>query len=285
VNSSGTLGYVANYTAGTITVVNLTSNSVVTTIVLPVGAQPSQNSLSYAPAGSTIGSVAATVNGASFASTAPVAVGSLVSLFGSNIGPATAAGAANLPLPTTLGGYQVKIGGIFAPLLYVSGGQINCQVPFELAGQTSAQIVVSNSNATSSPSTVNLSSSAPGIFVGTGTQGAVLNQDYSANSAANPAARGSVVQIFATGQGVVSNQPADGAGAPSSPNLATTAATPVVVIGGFPATVQFSGLAQGFVGLWQVNATVPSTVTPGGSVSLQILMNGQVSNTVTIAVN
>jgi uncharacterized protein (TIGR03437 family) len=285
VNSSGTLGYVANFGSGTVTVLNLTTNAVVTTIVLPTGAAPAAVSLSYAAAGSSIGTVAATVNGASFASGAPVAVGALVSLFGTGIGPANAAAATSLPLPTTLGGYQVKIGGIYAPLLYLSSGQINCQVPFELAGTTSAQVTVTNGTATSSPSTVTLAASAPGIFVGSGTQGAVLNQDYSANSAANPAARGAVVQIFATGQGLVTNQPLDGVGAPSSPVATTPATTPVVVIiGGYVATVQFSGLAPGFVGLWQVNATVPSTVTPGGAVTLQIIINGQSSNTVTIGV-
>jgi uncharacterized protein (TIGR03437 family) len=282
INSSGTLGYVANFTSSTITVVNLSSNTVVTTITLPAGASPAANSLSYAPAGATVGSVAATVNGASFASGAAVAAGSLVSLFGTNIGPAASASASSLPLPYTLGGYQVKIGGLLAPLLYVSSGQINCQIPFELAGQTSAQVIVSNATATSSPATVNLASAAPGIFVGAGTQGAVLNQDYSANSAANPAARGSVVQIFATGQGAVSNTPSDGAAAPSSPT-ANTPTNPVVAIGGLPAVVQFSGLAPAFVGLWQVNATVPTGVTPGAAVTLTISLNG-LSNTVTIGV-
>jgi uncharacterized protein (TIGR03437 family) len=280
VNSSGTLGYVANAGSNTVSVLNLGSNTQTTTVT--VGTAPSALGLSYAPAGSSIGSVAATVNGASFASATPVAPGSLVSLFGTSIGPAASAAASALPLPYTLGGFQVKIGGLLAPLLYVSSGQINCQIPFELAGQTSAQVTVTNGTVTSSPSTVSLTPSAPGIFVGAGTQGAVLNQDYSANSAANPAARGSVVQIFATGQGAVSNTPADGTGAPGSPT-ANTPVNPTVAIGGLPAIVQFSGLAPGFVGLWQVNATVPAAVTPGAAVSLTIALNGQ-SNVVTIAV-
>ncbi len=280
VNSSGTRAYTANNGGNSVSVLDLSANSVVTTVA--VGTAPFAVALSYAPPGSSIGNVAATVNGASFAPTAPVAVGSLVSLFGTSIGPSTSATATSIPLPTTLSTYQVKIGGIFAPLLYVSSGQINCQIPFELAGQTSAQVIVSNSTVSSSPGTVNLATSAPGIFVGSGTQGAVLNADNSPNSATNPAARGSVVQIFATGQGVVSNQPADGKAAPSSPP-AITAITPVVAIGGLPATVQFSGLAPGFVGLWQVNAVVPAGVTPGGAVSLTIALNN-LSNAVTVGV-
>jgi uncharacterized protein (TIGR03437 family) len=280
VNANGTVGFVANASSNNVSVLNLGSNTQTTTVA--VGTSPSALGLSYAVAGSTIGNVAATVNGASFASAAAVAPGSLVSLFGTGIGPSASATASSLPLPYTLGGYQVKIGGLLAPLLYVSSGQINCQVPFEVAGQTSAQVTVTNGTVTSSPSTVNLTSSAPGIFVGAGTQGAVLNQDYSANSAANPAARGTVVQIFATGQGAVSNQPADGAGAPTSPT-ANTPSNPTVAIGGLPAAVQFSGLAPGFVGLWQVNATVPAGVTPGANVSLTIALNG-LSNAVTIAV-
>ena len=51
----------------------------------------------------------------------------------------------------------------------------------------------------------------------------------------------------------------------------------------FCATVGFSGLAPGFVGLYQVNATVP-VGTPAGSVVVSLMINGRAANNVTIAV-
>jgi uncharacterized protein (TIGR03437 family) len=171
-------------------------------------------------------------------------------------------------------------------LIYVSSGQINCQVPFELAGQTSTPVMVQTDGAPSSPVTLPLAATAPGIFTVTlsgRTQGAVLNQDYSLNTPSSPARAGDVIQIFATGQGAVNNPPATGAGAPSDP-LATTVATPVALIGGVQAPVLFSGLAPGFAGLWQVNARVPTGVPAGDSVSLQIVHGGAISNTTIIAV-
>ena len=237
------------------------------------------------------GTVAATVNAASFAANAPVAAGALVSIFGAGIGPAVGVNSSGVPLPTTLANISVTIGGKTAPLLFVSFGQINCQVPFEVAGQSTAAVVVTNSSTLTQTPAVDVllagpsNPSSPGIFTvainGT-TQGAILNQDYSFNTPANPAKRGDVVQIFATGQGPVSNAPASGAIALSSP-LSTTPVNPVVLIGTLPATVQFSGLAPSFVGLWQVNAYVPAGAA-SGPVPVQIVLNGSISNTTTVSV-
>jgi uncharacterized protein (TIGR03437 family) len=185
-----------------------------------------------------------------------------------------------------LSNVQVTIGGYSAPLFYVSAGQINCQVPFELAGQTTAAVVVQNGPAPSPPFPLTMAANSPGIYTATingQSVGAILNQDYSQNTPSNPAHVGQVIQIFANGQGVVSNQPADGTAAPSGP-LATTATNPVVLIGGQPAPVGFSGLSPGFVGLWQVNATIPSTVTPGSAVTVQIVQGTSASNAASVSI-
>jgi adhesin/invasin len=92
-----------------------------------------------------------------------------------------------------------------------------------------------------------------------------------------------VVQIFCTGFGPVTNQPATGAPAPGVP-FAQTTAQPTVMIGGAPATVQFSGLTPGYAGLYQVNALVPQGSTKGSAVPVVISIGGTQSNTVTIAV-
>jgi uncharacterized protein (TIGR03437 family) len=147
---------------------------------------------------------------------------------------------------------------------------------------------------------------SPGIiqleYSGKLRRAAVLNQDQSINSATNPALHGSYITIYATGQGLVSNAPADGSSAPSSP-LVTTSYMPRVNINGiyvedYPATagdppkdklVTFSGLAPGFVGLWQINVWVPGAVTPGNQVPI-IIFAGSMPSTdpgtynVTIAV-
>jgi len=130
--------------------------------------------------------------------------------------------------------------------------------------------------------------SAPGIFTlpmnGQG-QGAVLNQDNTVNFGTNPARRGSVIQIFATGAGETTPALAAGEAAPAGGNpLVLTKVQPTVTIGGKNAKVQFSGMAPGFVGLWQINAEVPADVTPGMALPLVITAAGAQSNTVTIAV-
>ena len=66
--------------------------------------------------------------------------------------------------------------------------------------------------------------------------------------------------------------------------IAHDVSSPTVTIGGVQARVLFSGMAPGYVGLWQINAEVPSSVTPGPAVSLTITAGGVTSNTVTIAV-
>jgi uncharacterized protein (TIGR03437 family) len=227
------------------------------------------------------------VNGASFTAALGAAPGSLISIFGSNLGPATGVGVYTVPWPTNVSNVQVTIGGYPAPLFYVSASQINCQVPFELAGQTSAPVVVQNGAASSPPANLAVSAFSPGIYtavVNGQTIGAILNQDYSQNTPANPAQVGQVIQIFANGQGAVVNAPADGAAAPGGPNLATTPANPVVLVGGQPATVAFSGLAPSFVGLWQINVTIPAAVTPGNAVPVQIIQGTAASNAANVAI-
>ncbi len=241
--------------------------------------------LSAASGGPSV-SAGGIVNAASFAANTPVAAASLVSLFGTNLGPATGVLATGLPLPTLLSNVKVRVNGILAPLIYVSATQINLQVPVELAGQTTVQVVAQNGDLPSPPVSLSLVAAAPGVFtasVGGRTQGAVLNKDNTLNTPANPARLGDIIQIYATGQGAVSNAPASGSPAPSSP-LATTAVNPVVLIGGRQADIAFSGLAPGFVGLWQINAVVPATIPAGDAVSVQIVHGGVASNTATIAV-
>ncbi len=223
------------------------------------------------------------VNGASFAPFRPVSPGGIVSLFGVNLaGSDNFAG--GFPLPATLGGVSVRIGGFNAPLFYAGPGQINAQVPVELASAPSAAVVVTARGIVSAQRTIQLDPTQPGIFKAAGTQGAILNQDFAPNSEANPAERGSVIQIFATGLGPTNPTVATGAQAPSEPPFAVVTNPVTVTIGGQNAPVQFQALAPGFVGLYQVNAQVPMEISPGAAVPVKITQNGVESNEVTIAV-
>ena len=230
------------------------------------------------------------VNGASFAAGEPVPPGGIISLFGRNLAQGLNA-ATQLPLETSLGGATVNIGGIEAPLFFSSAGQINAQVPFELAPNTRPHVVVRTTRedgvqTLTLPETITVAAARPAIFTlnqaGTG-QGAILNQDFSPNSATNAAERGSVVQIFVTGLGATDPVVASGQPAPGNPTALVTAAVEAR-IGGQPAAVQFAGLAPGFVGLYQVNVVVPPEVAPGPEVELTLTQNGVPSNTVTVAI-
>jgi uncharacterized protein (TIGR03437 family) len=235
-----------------------------------------------APAATTGG----LVNAAGFVAGAPLAPGSIASVFGSNLA-AAALSADSLPLPARLGETSVNFNGTLpAPLFYVSPQQANLQVPWELTGQKEASVSVTTGGGISAPVRVSLADAAPGLFSlaqsGNG-QGVVLDSRYQLVDAGNPARPGDTVQIFATGLGPVSNRPASGVASPATPPAASLS-TPTVHIGGVQTQVLFSGLTPGYVGLYQVNAQVPANAPAGNSVPVALTATGTSSNTVTLAV-
>ncbi len=233
--------------------------------------------------------IASVVDSASYAG-GVVAPGELVTVFGNSIGPTAPASASVVggKLPFTLGGVQVTFNGQPAPLLYGSAGQINAVAPFELAGQSTVQMAVTQANGQSLTTTVPVAATNPSIFAanGTGTgQGAILNADMSRNSVSNPAPLGSVISIFATGLGVTS--PASVDGVPTAAVNPPLVAQPVTVsIGEQNAVVSYQGAAPGLVaGVSQINVQIPSSVTPGPAVPVTIAVGGtQSQNSVTVAV-
>ncbi len=231
------------------------------------------------------------VSGASFAKDGVVGPNGIASLFGVSLASATFV-ADRIPLPTTLGATQVLVNDVAAPLFFVSTGQINFQVPWNFLGLTSVNVVVINGSFRSGPVAVTLKDTVPGIFTlnsqGTG-QGAIQianSVTFAApagsvpGASAQPVARGGFITIYCTGLGDVNNRPANGAASAGE----TTKVSPTVSIGGVPATVTFSGLAPGFVALYQVNAQVPTNAPTGSAVQLVLTSGGTSSNTVTIAV-
>ena len=228
------------------------------------------------------------VNGASY--TAPVVPGSIAAVFGDFFLTSTSTDT-SLPLETSLQTLSFQFsGGTAAPLYFVSGGQANLQVPWELTGPSTATLAATLNGMTGATQTVNVAAAAPAIFTtnaqGSGP-GAIQDSSYNLVDSSNPAIAGkTTILIYCTGLGAVSaNQPATGAPASlDSTKLAPTVTMPTVTIGGVAATPSFSGLAPGYVGLYQVNVPVPATVAAGSAVPVAISMNGAASNTVTIAV-
>jgi uncharacterized protein (TIGR03437 family) len=234
------------------------------------------------------------VNAANPAGGNALAPRSIASLFGANLAPRVAIADLAPPLPFTLGGVTMTMGGGSVPLFFVSPEQVNFQIPlFNLTGQVSTSLTVTQGTAITTI-TVLLKPYAPALFTtnagGTGQASTLIAGTTSLAAAtgafpgSRPAKVGEYISIYATGLGDVSNRPSLGYPSPGS-LLATTLATPTVTIGGAPATVSFSGLAPGYVGLYQINVQVPVGAPTGPGIPLIVTIAGVSSNTATIAVD
>jgi uncharacterized protein (TIGR03437 family) len=189
----------------------------------------------------------------------------------------------------------VTFNNIKAPLQFVSAGQINAQVPFEVNPAGTANVVVNNNGNLSAVASVPVAQLAPGIFQFNNHAIAVNvadpnSQRYATISAPSgsiqglttfPAQVGDTLFLYATGLGPVTPPVPTGAAATVATNTNTM---PVVLVGGVPAKVTFSGLAPLYPGIYQVNFVIPS-IPSGSAVPLQIQMGGVTSpNTTNIAV-
>jgi uncharacterized protein (TIGR03437 family) len=265
--------------------------------------------------------VSAVLNAGSFRSPGTVAPGSIVSIFGTGFGPSDSL--ATFPM-TTVNNTTVTFNNTPAPLFAVAAleGQINALVPTELPTSGTVDVMIKDSNGTSSVQTLNLAPAVPGMFFLADpslpsrrnaialladsawiampvSMGAALGLPAAGpeigkgSTCAQPAHVGDVLQLFVTGLGKATpgGDPAGetlatGTVAPASGNpLYQTVDKPTVMIGGLAATVQFSGIAPGFAGLYQVNVQIPAGVQPGDDVPIQIGMPGSVVDTATIAVS
>jgi uncharacterized protein (TIGR03437 family) len=235
------------------------------------------------------------VNGASFAQASAangaLAPGALVSAFGGNLASATQLGL-SVPLTTNLNGSTLTFFAgstpFAAPLFFVSAGQINAQVPFNVPLNSAITAQVNFNGQLSTPISVSVISVSPGIFFSADANGnnigaIVDNNSFAGINSSNPAVAGEFLDIFCTGLGAVNPPAASGAAGPSSPNIAFTVATPTVTLAGQAITPVFSALAPTFVGLYQVAFQVPANV-PSGKQSLTLSINGVTSNVVTLFV-
>ncbi len=237
--------------------------------------------------------VAAVVNAASFAG-GPISPGEIVTVFGTNFGPATLAGASldsSGKVSTSSGGVQMLIGGVAAPMIYAVSGQASAVVPYEVAGSSNTTVQVMYAGQASKPFPVAVAAAAPGVFTasasGTG-QGAILNADNSPNSTANPVNKGGIVVLYMTGEGQTNPPGITGKvnNVTRVEDLPVPTTQPVTAsVGGQTATVLFAAEAPGFVsGLMQVNIQLPANVS-SGNVPVVVSLGGVGSQAgVTVAV-
>lgn len=298
--------FVPQNTAGIVPVIITVAGVASNTAYLPVGSAPA---------------IQAVANSASFSPAGAVAPGSFATVIGANFGSTDNVSA----FPNTVvNGDSVLFGSIAAPIfaLVTGPGVINVFVPSELPTSGTVDLTVQTAAGTSAPMTLNLVPAAPGMFSfidplhRSRRNGAILvaNTAWIAmpltmaaamglpsncdalpvgTLCGRPAHAGDNLVIFATGLGLATpngdpggSPIATGSVAPANANpLYKTVATPIVTIGGMAAQVQFSGIVPGYAGFYQINVQIPSNVSPGDDVPVQLSMPGSTSDTTTIAIN
>ncbi len=231
-------------------------------------------------------SIQAVGNVASYGAAA-VSPGELVTIFGSNIGPATPASmtVTNGFVDTTLGGVTVSIDNQAAPLLYVSENQVTVQVPYEVTLGAGKQVSIANGTNPPATATVSIAATAPGLFTADGSgagPAAALNfsaaAGYTLNTAATPAKLGDTILLYLTGEGDYNPTitPRTGLVIPAAMSpLPQLNPLPTVTIGGAAATVSYAGpLVGSILGLLQINVVVPASAATGQAVPLVVTVGG-----------
>ena len=214
--------------------------------------------------------IAAVVNAAD--GTKPVAPGGLISIYGQQMSPVNLA-TRELPLPTALGESCLTVNGIPLPMLFVSSTQINGQLPFSVDGNASMTLrtpggVSDNFNFTILPAAPSIfRTGSAGPLTGLATVTRAVNNELV--TATNPVHPKDSLTIYATGLGRTSPPVDSGLAAPSDP-LTSAVIVPQITLGGMPLDLQYAGLAPGYVGVYQINVTVPGNVPLGLDIPLVI---------------
>jgi uncharacterized protein (TIGR03437 family) len=206
------------------------------------------------------------VNGASFTDgLVPGSIGTLY-IVGAGNNYDSLKQATSVPLPLTLDGVSVYVNGWSAPLFAVarSAGatQVNFQVPMESSAGSSIEVKVSEYSLPTLTASVSVRAAAPAIFYSNFTthEGAVTDLSYRLVSSSNPARGGKVITVWATGLGATTPYVQTNQVGPSQ-SLAVVSRKFDVLLDGVKGTVLWAGLAPGFIGLYQLNVTLPAVST------------------------
>ena len=268
----------------------ITSNGVNGTQTVPVSFEILAQSAPYAK-------YRGVVNNATYEAGDTLAAGTIAAVFGEQFILGDPVSATSLPLGTTLGGVRVLVNDQPAPVFYASYGQVNFLIPYDVATTGDAVVKVERAGQIGNGVTVPVAARAPRLLrLGIGDYGIVVNNTD--NSLAipatpgipnsRPARSGETLTIYAIGLGQTTPAVQNGAASPSSP-LATVPDVTVVFGGqtfdrGTPVVPLFAGLTPGFVGLYQINVTIPIGVGGDSNMPLYLNVGGLATNRVTIAV-
>jgi len=213
---------------------------------------------------------------------APLAPGLAAYVKGSSLAPVASE---PRPFVTTYNGTTVLVGGLAAPLYYVSDGQLNIQIPTELEPGREYSLLVAANGGYALPDSILVAPAQPGVFYfddgGVARLTAQHFSDYSLVTSASPAKPGETLTIYLIGMGGT-NPPVASADLPPVGTLARAVEPPTVMIGGKQAALSFSGLNPGFVGLYQINLTVPDGVS--GELPVVITQDGVEANSTFLVV-
>lgn len=286
--SNGTVTVTADPTSltagtypGTVTVASNAANS---SVVIPV-------QFTVEAEGAPVAYAGGAVNNGTFKQGEALAQGDIAAVFGDQFTLGAAAYPGVLPLPSTVNGTQVLVNNTPAPLYYISNGQIDFEVPFEIAPGPATVHIVRNGQAGNSIA-VNIAANAPRFLLLNGGPYAVLNTPDSpplvTGDPTHPAKAGDILIVYAIGLGQTTPAVQTGAAAPGSPNLAKVPDVKVCFGGATPFgkadcfVPSFAGLAPTFVGLYQLNVQVPGGL-PSGTSSFYFTVGDVPSNVVQIA--
>ena len=220
----------------------------------------------------------------------PISAGSIISIYGENLSEFLGSNT-EVPLPIALKHASVSFDFPEADLslpgrfFFVSDTQANLQIPWEFAGLNSVFVKMRIEDSVSEPFVADLSDYSPSVFEFAYeglVQGVITHLDGSAATPSNPARPGETVIVYGTGIGPVTDTQVTGEPAPLD-NPIRTRQTPTVEVDGQEATVLFSGLTPGSVGLYQINITLPTDL-PSGNLLIVVISNGIRSNAVVIPV-
>ncbi len=194
-----------------------------------------------------------------------LAPNTIATLYGANLSFTTRAlGAADLvhgDLPLSLDGVTVYVNGIAANLFFVSPGQINFLVPYEITASTATVYVLRN--ATAGPAVrVSISNTAPAFFEWNGNLAVAQHADGTLISVAAPAKGGEVIVLFAAGLGRTAPDISSGYVAQRAATILYAAQLRVLLNGvECPSgSVLYAGLTPGFAGLYQINLRLPDAL-------------------------
>ncbi len=215
---------------------------------------------------------------------APLAPGTIASVYGTGLGPPMGVSPGVIPLVNTFDNTYVLIGPYQAPLYYLSNGQVNIQIPAELDTTQQYQIVASVNNAVTLPATLNIVPATPGVAAF--ANGGIIAQhtDYSLVTSAHPAKPGEVVVIYLVGLGATKPSVASGQPAPSTPPFAECTLPVTVTVDSNKAVVDFAGLTPGSAGLYQIDFEVPTNAS-NGNLKVTVTQNGMTGNVATLPVS